>query len=159
MVSFRFNADTDLITEKSATHVCNNYICFVPSKVSYDRITTVDDLVAINCHIKGYKADDIESFLPANAHKIETLFKKAYECWNNKEIGYYHRCIAYFYQILSECSKQYSISEPHESKIQASVEYINANFKKPNLTLLKLKESKRKVSFLLDKMQNLHQRT
>ena len=134
-LSFRFSADTDLITEKSLKHVGNNYICFVPSEISYDRIANVDDLLAINCHIKGYATDDIETFLPANSHKIETLFKKAYKCWSNKEVGYYHRCVAYFYQILSECSVQNAITVPNESKIQASVEYINTNFKNPNLTL------------------------
>lgn len=134
-LSFRFNADTSLITEKGAKHVASNYVCFVPSNLSYDRIAKVDDLIAINCRVKGYTADDIETFLPANAHKIETLFKKAHECWCNKDVGYYHRCIAYFYQILAECSVQNAVAVTDESKIQASVDYINSSFANPELSI------------------------
>ena len=134
-LSFRFRGDTDLITEKSRQHVGDNYMCFVPAGISYDRIAKKDELIAINCHIKGYIADDIECFLPENADKLRNLFKKAFECWTRKEAGYYYRCVAYFYQILAECCKQSSMASPSESKIQASVDFINTNFANPALTL------------------------
>lgn len=137
-LSFRFHADTELVTEKSSQHVYDNYVCFVPAHVNYERIAKVDDLIAINCRVKGYNADDIECFSPKNADKLQTLFKKAYDCWSKKGAGYYHRCIGYFYQILAECAVQNAISEPSESKIQASVEFINANYAKSDLSIKKV---------------------
>ncbi len=134
-LSFRVHADTDLITAKSTQHVGDKYVCFVPANMGYDRIAKKDDLIAINCRIKGYTAEDIECFLPQNTDKLENLFKKAYACWTKKEAGYYHRCIAYFYQILAECCKQNSVTAPSDSKIQASIHYINANFADPDLSV------------------------
>ena len=134
-LSFRFSADTELITEKSSHHVGNKHVCFVPAYVEYDRIAKKDDLIAINCRIKGYEAEDIESFLPKNADKLELLFKKAYDCWTKKEAGYMHRCTAYFYQILAECCAQNAASDKKDSKIQASIDFMNENFTSPDLTL------------------------
>ena len=134
-LSFRFRADTELITEKSRQHVGDNCLCFVPAGMSYDRIAKKDELIAINCHVKGYQANDIECFLPENTDKLGNLFKKAFECWTKQEAGYYHRCVAYFYQILAECRRQSSMASPSKSIIQASVDFINANFTNPTITL------------------------
>lgn len=134
-ISYRFHADTELITEKSTLHVGDHSVCFVPAKVRYNRIVKKDKLLAINFHIKGYTAEDIECFLPKNPDKLERLFQKAYECWTKQETGYYHRCVAYFYEILSECQRQNAEDVPSESKIQASVNYIHANYTDPELSL------------------------
>lgn len=134
-LSFRFHADTDLITEKSVHHVTDNYVCFVPKNTAYDRIAKKDDLIAINCRVENYLADDIECFLPKNPEKLVKLFKDFLACRNKKEPGYHHRSKAYFYQILSECCKQNTIAESNESKIQNSIDYINNNYTISNLSM------------------------
>ena len=73
--------------------------------------------------------------MPRNAEKLSKLFQGIFECWSKKEVGYYHRCIGYFYQILAECSKQYASEKTSESKIRLSVDYINANFTNPSITI------------------------
>ena len=134
-LSFRFRGDTDLVTEKGTKHVSDNYLCFVPKNLAYDRIAKVDDLIAINFRVENYSSDDIECFLPGNPKKIARLFKDFLECRNKKEPGYHHRSIAYFHQILAECCKQNVQTEPKESKIQDSVTYINANYTKSDLQI------------------------
>ncbi len=134
-LSFRFSVDTDLTTESSTKHVGNNYLCFVPANVGYIRSAKKDHLIAINCYTNGYCTDDIECFLPKNPENIAKLFKKIYDCWEKKESGYTHRCTAYFYEILAECCVQNNDLTSVESKIQNSVDYINSNFAKPDLSI------------------------
>jgi len=134
-LSFRFHSDAELVTEKSSHIVKDGHLCFVPASVGYDRIAKKDELIAINCRIKGYQAQDIECFLPTNADKVGNLFKKAFECWTKREPGYYYGCIAYFYQILAECRKQSSVALPDDSKIRESVRYISSHFTDPKLSL------------------------
>ena len=134
-LSFRFHADTDLITEKGVHHVTDNYVCFVPKNTAYDRIAKKDDLIAINLRVENYSPEGIECFLPKNPTKLAKLFKDFLECRNKKEPGYHHRSIAYFYQILAECYKQNSVEEPKESKIQSSVDFINSNYTKSDLQI------------------------
>ena len=134
-LSFRFHADTDLITPNTTYHVHDNYVCFVPAGLDYDRVSKKEEVIAINCRVSGYKASEIECFLPKDSSKLASLFKKAYECWTKKGVGYYHRCIGYFYQILAECSVQNAQATLSESKIQSSVDFIKANYTKSDLQI------------------------
>ncbi|MBQ9428388.1 MAG: helix-turn-helix transcriptional regulator [Clostridia bacterium] len=134
-VSFRYHADTDLVTEKGVRHLTDNFICFVPRGINYDRIGKTDDLIAVNCYIGNYKPDDIECFCPKEPEKIAKLFSEISVCWNEKSPGYTHRCTAIFYQILAECCAQTSEKESARSKIQSAVDYLHANFASCDLTI------------------------
>lgn len=134
-LSFRFSADSVLSTEKSTRRVLDNYVCFVPANTSYFRDAKVDKLIAINMKVDGYFASDIECFLPQNPEKLAALFRKAYTCWEEKELGYTYKCTAIVYEILEECHKQNSHALSSESKIQKSVDYLKANFADSSLSI------------------------
>lgn len=134
-LSFRYHADTDLITETNAQHVNDNCVCFIPKNITYDRIAKKDEIIAINCYINNYTANDIECFYPKNPDRTAKLFKRILAYWNKKDPGYIHNCTAVFYQILAECCIQNADEKPSESKIQASVDYIKENFTNPGLSL------------------------
>ena len=137
-ISFRFSADTDLVTEKSTQHVSDNYVCFVPKNTSYDRIAAHDTLIAVNCIVHNYSADDIECFLPRKPGNLARLFYEIRNCWNKQEVGYMHTCTALLYQIFAECCVQSVTNTQSDSKIRNSVNYIHSNYTKSDLSIQKI---------------------
>ena len=128
-LSFRFRADACMKTLKKSYQVGDNSICYVPAGVDYTRIAKVDNLIAVHFRALGILTNDIECFFPKYPHNIGKLFIQLFEVWQKKDIGYQYRANALFYEILAECYSQNVGMSSHVSKIQASVEYINDNFK------------------------------
>jgi AraC-like DNA-binding protein len=134
-ISMHFDSDTWIKTENAEYSFKKNYISYVPARLDYRRITTVSSGIAIHFETSNYTSDNIEYFEAENLEKLTTLFKKIADSWNNKEPGYNYRCSAIFNEILEECYLQNYRPESSKSKIKASVDYINDNFRNANLAM------------------------
>lgn len=134
-LSFRFCADTVLRTKTKEYAVGDNYVCYVPARLDYSRISNADDLIVVHFDTSFYNAHSIECFLSENPEPLAALFRKILDCWDKKELGYRYRCSAIFYEILAECYAQNFTPNTKRSKIQSSVEYILENYKNSDLTL------------------------
>ena len=134
-LSFRFQSDTVIQTEKSECHLSDNFITYFPARLDYRRISKIDKLIVVHFESSNYVTKDIEYFKPRECEALAEFFREILLCWNKKEIGYKHRCSALLYEILAECYTQNYKKEPQSSKIQASVDYIHRNYKSCDLSI------------------------
>ena len=63
------------------------------------------------------------------------LFRELLDLWNGREVGYKHKCTAILYDILAECYIENFRTRHKDSKIRASVDYIQSHFKESGLTI------------------------
>ena len=134
-LSFRFRSDAVLETRSKKYRMGDNYVSYFPSRLDYNRIAKVDELIVIHFDTTNYASREIEYFVPQDPAVLSGLFREILELWNKKELGYKHKCSAVFYSILAECYKQNYVSRAQGSKIQKSVDYVLASFKKSDLTM------------------------
>ena len=134
-LSFRFRSDTVILTDKNEYHLKDSFVTHFPARLDYRRISKSDELIVIHFEATNYSAKSIEYFEPKDPDILARLFRDILECWNKKEIGYRLKCSALLYEILAECYAQNYKKEAQLSKIQASVDYINQNYKKSDLTI------------------------
>ena len=134
-LSFRYQADTVLKTEKNEYHVKDNCISYVPARLDYTRISKRDKMIVIHFETTNYNAKNIEHFESLHPERLAKLFVEILDCWSKKDIGYKFRCSAIFNEILFECYLQNYKGDTKSKKIQASIDYIHKNYKNPDLTL------------------------
>ena len=134
-LSFRFHADTVLKTEAEEYRMKDNFVSYVPARLDYSRSSNIDELIVIHFDTTNYHTQSIEFFEPNDTDALAKLFRDILDCWNKKEIGYQFRCSALLYEILAECYTQNFVSKPKNSKIQNSVDYLLANYKKSDLSI------------------------
>lgn len=134
-LSFRFKSDAVLKTETEEYRIKDNYVCYVPARLDYNRMAQTDELIVIHFDTINYNTQRIEYFIPESPSVIAELFERIWNCWNKKECGYKYKCSAIIYEIFAECYAQNFVSRPKNSKIHNSVEYILSNYKRSDLTL------------------------
>jgi AraC-like DNA-binding protein len=129
-----------LKTEKQEFYVTDNFVSYVPSRLEYSRRSKKDELIVIHFETTNYNTKNIECFESVSPERLRELFQSILDCWNKKEIGYKFRCSAILCEIFEECYKQNYRSGEKNSKIEASVRYINQNYKNSELTIKELSE-------------------
>ena len=128
-LSFRYDSDVIIKTDKNTYNFKNNSVCFFPSGVNYTRFAKKDNIIAINFDSLNYFSKEIEYFFPENDEIFLSLFKRILKLWTKKETGYKHKCSAVMCDILAECYKLNHKEKGCNPKIKNSVDYINKNFK------------------------------
>jgi len=133
-ISFRYDADTVVETGRKQIEFKKNSVGFFPANVDYTRISRKDDLIVIHFNSLSYHSKDIEYFYPENHEKLSELFKKIAWCWSQKSASYKHKASAIMYEIFALCYEE-NKQEKFNSKIKASVDYINNNYLNPDFSL------------------------
>ncbi|MBQ7898196.1 MAG: helix-turn-helix transcriptional regulator [Clostridia bacterium] len=139
-LSFRFCADAVLKTETNEYHMKDNFVSYVPARLDYSRVAKIDELIVVHFDTVNYHTNEIECFESQNPDTLAKLFRKILDCWNKKELGYKYKCSAILYEIFAECYAENYVSNIRNSKIQNSVEYIFANYKKSGLSIKEIAE-------------------
>lgn len=134
-LSFRFRSDAVLKNKTSEYRLQDNSLCYFPARLDYSRVASVDEIIVIHFELFNYNSQDIEYFVPKEPKRFSQLFQKILDLWQRHEIGYKYQCSAVLYEIFSECYAQNYKPEEQSSKISASVDYLNKNYKKSNLTI------------------------
>lgn len=134
-LSFRFDSDTVLVTDKCEYPMGNNFVSYVPARLDYRRISNRDELIVVHFETTNYNTKSIEYFCPKDKDVFAKLFREILELWNTKEIGYKLRCSALLYEILALCYAENYNSNSKVSKIQASVDYINHNYRNHDISI------------------------
>ncbi|MBQ8849910.1 MAG: helix-turn-helix transcriptional regulator [Clostridia bacterium] len=139
-LSFRSRADTLLRTEKEEHHVGTNYVSFVPARLDYSRISSIDELIVVHFDTTSRISRSIECFEAKDPETMSDLFSEMIALWNRKDTGYKYRCSALLYEILAECHAQNFKAEARDPRIAASVEYMMKNYRDAELTVGQLAE-------------------
>ncbi len=133
-LSFRFCTNAILKTETFEYHMKDNVVSYVPAGLDYSRLAEVDELIVVHFDTVNYHTSHIEYFEAKNPDTLAMLFRKILDCWHKKELGYKYSCSAILYEILAECYAQNYVPNIKNSKIQNSVDYLLANYKKSDLS-------------------------
>lgn len=134
-LSFRYLSDTHIRAGEKEYYMPTGAVSYVPARLDYNRIATVDELIVIHFDTTSYHTQNIEFFISENPNVFAELFRNILECWNKKELGYRYRCSGMLYEIFAECYAQNFKSKPRSSKIENSVDYIMKNYKNHELSM------------------------
>ena len=134
-LSFRTRSDAVLKAKGREYRVGDNFISYVPARLDYSRAAGIDELIIIHFDAINYNTRDIESFVPKDTEVMSRLFASILECWNKKELGYKYKCAAILCEIFAECYAQNFVPKSKSLKIQNSVDYLLANYKKSDLSI------------------------
>ena len=134
-LSFRYRSDAVLKTQAEEYRMRDHSVSYVPARLDYERTANTDELIVIHFDTINYNTREIESFIPQNPFTFSKLFCEILDLWNKKELGYKHKCSAILYEIFAECYTQNFVAQTKNSKIQKSVDYLLANYKKSNLSI------------------------
>ena len=133
-LSIRLHSDVRLESGGQAWHMQDDTLSFIPAGLQYSRSGTRDELIAVHFHLADAAETQMEIFHPQDAGKMRELFRRILACWQAREQGYQYQCTAYLYEILARCSRQTMYGETEE-RIQPSVDYMEENWNKPELTM------------------------
>ena len=139
-LSFRLSSDAILKTEANEYRMSDNFVSYVPARMNYSRIASVDELIAVHFDTVNYHSENIECFKAKNPDALAKLFLKISDCWSKKELGYKHKCSAILYEIFAECYAENYVQRTQNSKISNSVDYILENYKKSDLSIKEIAE-------------------
>lgn len=129
-LSFRYRADTHILTKNEDFHLKDNTVAFVPAKFEYVRETVIDQLIVVHFKIFNAEFDNFEYFTPHSQSKLSTFFIKLFDLWQEKGLDYKYKCASVLHQIFAECYTQNYASKPNHSKINNSVDYMKKFFNK-----------------------------
>ena len=135
-LSFRLKADTAIAYGNKRLEFTDHHIAFFPPNTEYVRITRQDVLIAVHIKNVDYQTAEIEQFLPENPGKYERLFRELLACWNQKGIAYKHESAAILNRIFAELYKDNHKNDYADSKIEASIRYIQGNCLKKDFSLV-----------------------
>ncbi len=134
-LSFRYHSDAVLETKSQKYFMSDNSVAYVPSRLDYKRDATVDELIVVHFDMADYTSRNIECFTPQEPETFAEMFKEILKVWNEKELGYKHKCSAILYSIFAECYVQNFVPKTRSSKIQNSVDFMLSSYKKSDLSI------------------------
>lgn len=134
-LSFRYRSDAVITTEETVCEMRDNCVAYFPERLNYKREASVDELIVVHFNISDSINSAIEFFEVQNSETLCEMFKTLLATWQGREIGYKYKCTSILYDILSECYRENFKVRHKGSKIRESVDYIQANFKDPELSI------------------------
>ncbi len=134
-LSYRFHSDARIQTPRGCVDMQDTALAYFPARLDYSRTATVDEMIVVHFDTGDRGGKELEWLLPEDPATMGTLFRQLYTLWVQKAPGYRHRASALFCEILALCHTQRYVPKTRGSKIQASVEYLQRNFLRPDLTL------------------------
>jgi len=136
-LSFRIQGDAEFILPGSRIHAGDKDILHCPEDLEYDVRAGKEQVVVVHFSTFGHTPSKFEILPVADRQRAESLFLSLLECWNGKKPGYYYRAVSTFYKILELIEKQelHSAHTAHYSVISKAVEYLQQNYRDPELTV------------------------
>ena len=138
-LSFRYNADTHILTKNKNYYLKDNTVVFVPANFEYVRESVVDRLIVVHFNIFKGEFKNFEYFSVSGQNSISSLFIQIYNLWKEKNVDYKYKCSALFCKILAECYVQNIERHITPSKIQSSIDFLIKNYQK-NITIKQIAE-------------------
>lgn len=109
-LSYRISERSILNDSHKTVEADRNSILHIPKNLSYVRDSTAGDLIVIHFDIYSDAVDSLRVFYPEQYEEYRLMFKKIYEVWQEKNVGYEFKCNEIFNRILYKLSREQSIS-------------------------------------------------
>lgn len=135
-LSYRKTANTEFSFGNQRINAKDKSISLVPKNVSYQRLSSVEDLYVIHFEIYGTPPDSIQVFYPQDYKNYEFLFEEIFNKWYEKRNGYRYKCNGILNEILYNINKDSTDSEYNSADHIAQI--IEKNLSNSNFSLSSL---------------------
>lgn len=141
-LSFRVYGDTEFDHNGTIHHVSGGDVAYVPKDYGYMQTHKDEHLYVVHFEMTDDDGEDYFSITPRDTVSIRKLFEKIHKIWNEKQIGYQFAATSVFYKLLEELQKEVLAEGVLSSsaKMKKVLEYINANYNDPTLSVGQLAE-------------------
>lgn len=99
-LSYRKRGNTVFMFNGKTKEALNNSISYVPSDLTYDRISQNEDFIVIHFLSYGKVLKNINVFNPKDYINYEILFNEILGVWNQKNAGFQFKCNSLLNEIL-----------------------------------------------------------
>jgi len=134
-LSFRLEADTVIEYNHKKINFSNHSIGFFPADINYTRVAHRDKLIVVHFKTFNYHSNEIQSFYPKDCEKYRLLFEEILECWQKKDTSYLYEASILLNRIFAELHREHETIHRKQSKIEASVQYIEENCYRKDFSL------------------------
>ena len=136
-LSLRLQGNATIYHEGQTYTMETGSVLFIPAGCTYQIQSQAEELICINLNVIGELPLLPQIFVPKNIPVLAEPFQAAYQAWNEKRPGYYHKCMSLLYRILSrldrQCSEAYQ--SPSFLSIKDAVQYMHMNFCDPDMKI------------------------
>lgn len=120
-----------------------NSVCYIPYGMDFHRISTDEKLIV--AHLNVYEAEEkiIEVCDRCEQAIIQPLFERLQNDWDDRQVGFEHRCAATMHEILEYvtfCDSKPRISGKIDL-IRFGIDIINAKYDSPDITVADIASS------------------
>lgn len=140
-LSIRIRGSGRFEYENRVLEVGQGQLVYVPAGRGYRVTTEYEEVLALHFQLWGYESREIESFTPADSGACEALLRRILAEWERRQPGSGYRCTAMAYELLAQLYTQTAEApgvEECRQKIRVSLEYLEAHFADPDLTVEQL---------------------
>lgn len=134
-LSFRLEADTQLITEDQTIVAPADSVCYFPARVRYTRESKRDKMIVVHFNGMNLPTGQIQLFQSRDPEALRELFRQLFDRWEGKEKGYRYACTAIFYRILEELCRQSEGENTPPPILAPGVRYIAEHFADPEVSV------------------------
>lgn len=127
---FFTEGENEFIFEDHTVKMVPGKLMYLPQGSSYRVHKTNAFCIAINFKMENFLTKDFVC-TPKNTSKMENIFMNTEIIWRTKPAGFYSKCMANLYNILSSIEKD-ALSDymptSRATKLQPAIEYIHKNY-------------------------------
>ena len=139
-LSFRLQGDATFTLPEGQLHVGDKEMLHAPEHCEYEIRSGKEQLIVVHFSCGERQAETLQVIPVADPHRAEALFLALLECWDGKKPGYYYRALSLFYKIaeMAEQQELHASSTARYDMIGQAVDYLQQNYRNPELTVQEL---------------------
>ena len=120
-LSYRKRGNTVFMFNGKTKEALNNSISYVPSDLSYDRVSQNEEFIVIHFLAYGKILKNINVFNPKDCTNYEILFNEILDVWNQKNTGFQFKCNSLLNEILYIIQKDSAIKRKDIAQKSAQI--------------------------------------
>lgn len=136
-LSFRLQGNAAFTLPDGNLRAGDKDMLYASEHLEYDIRAGKEQVIVVHFTSSGNTAGTLQIVPVSDPSRAESLFLSLLDCWNEKKPGYYYRALSLFYRII-ELAAQQELREthaPHYEAIRKAVEYLQHNYRSPELTV------------------------
>jgi AraC-like DNA-binding protein len=138
-LSLRLKGQADFVHNDKVFSVKENDIIFVPKNYDYTLNAYQQESVIVIHFDSTVPFPEIQTFTPTDPSVFVSLFNQLEKTYSQHQVGYKQKLYSLFYEILEQVQiqreKEYSRNIALPNYFKKSIDYLNANFTDPELTV------------------------
>ena len=140
-IAFRFSGKGKFVSQGVVTDAVAGSITYIPEGMDFDIESDSEEIIILHVKAIGETDKKIINIAPPNPDTFASLFRKMYEEWQQRKIGYKNRCISILYTVFEKLEKATADdSDSRTELIRPGLLYMNMHFAKATITVAEIAE-------------------